>query len=173
MTAVGVPFDGRGARTDDHLAAMRAIWTQPGPVEHHGPFVDFSGVDAHPRPVQPGGPRIVVGGHTRPAFRRAVAHGHGWYGFALTPEGAAHCVEELRRAACEVERPNELGALEISATPRHRLLMSHSVACSARTPLPSRSAARERASLRETSRSNAALPRMRASFRSPRVHSPA
>ena len=72
MTAIGVPMAGRGTRTDDHLAAMRAIWTQPGPVEHHGPFIDFAGVDAHPRPVTPGGPRIVVGGHTPAAYRRAV-----------------------------------------------------------------------------------------------------
>ena len=43
MTAIGIPMAKRGSRTDDHLAAMRAIWTQPGPVEHHGPFIDFSG----------------------------------------------------------------------------------------------------------------------------------
>jgi probable F420-dependent oxidoreductase len=121
MTAIGVPMARRGARTDDYLAAMRALWAQPGPVEHHGPFVDFAGVDAHPRPVQPGGPRIVVGGHTSAAFRRAVAHGHGWYGFALTPEDATQRIAELRRAADEVERPAELGDLEISVTPRRRL----------------------------------------------------
>jgi alkanesulfonate monooxygenase SsuD/methylene tetrahydromethanopterin reductase-like flavin-dependent oxidoreductase (luciferase family) len=121
MSAVGVALAERGARTDEYIAAMRALWTQPGPVEYHGRFVDFGGVDAHPRPAQPGGPRIVVGGHSTPAFRRAVAHGHGWYGFALTPDAAAHCVAELRRAASEVERPPELGDLEISVTPRSRL----------------------------------------------------
>src|SRR5207245_1476957 len=72
-------------------------------------------------PAQPGGPRIVVGGHTPPAFRRAVNHGHGWYGFALTPEAALQCVEDLTRAAAEVPRPAELGELEISVTPRRRL----------------------------------------------------
>jgi probable F420-dependent oxidoreductase len=121
MTAVGVPFGDRGARTDDHLAAMRAIWTQPGPVVHHGAFVDFSGVDAHPRPVQPGGPRIIVGGHSPAAYRRAVAQGHGWYGFAVTPETAPACVEGLRLAAGEVDRPADLGELEISVTPLRRL----------------------------------------------------
>jgi probable F420-dependent oxidoreductase len=121
MTAVGVPFADRGARTDDHIAAMRAVWTQPGPVAHHGPFVDFEGVDAFPRPVQPGGPRLVVGGHTAPAYRRAVAFGYGWYGFAHTPETAAVCIEGLRRAADDVDRPPNLGALEISVTPLHRL----------------------------------------------------
>lgn len=121
MTALGVPMDDRGTRTDDHLAAMRAIWTQRGPVEHHGPYVDFAGVDAHPRPPTPGGPRIVVGGHTPAAYRRAVAHGHGWYGFALSPELTAACVEGLRQAADQVERPAELGELELSVTPRRRL----------------------------------------------------
>ncbi len=121
MTAIGVPMADRGARTDDHLAAMRAIWTQPGPVEHHGKFVDFAGVDAHPRPVTPGGPRIVVGGHTPAAYRRAVTSGHGWYGFGLTPEQTAESVEGLRRAADAVERPAELGDLELSVTPRRRL----------------------------------------------------
>jgi probable F420-dependent oxidoreductase len=121
MTAIGVPMAGRGARTDDHLAAMRAIWTQPGPVEHHGPYIDFAGVDAHPRPVTPGGPRIVVGGHTAAAYRRAVASAHGWYGFALTPEQAAASLDGLRQAADQVERPAELGELELSVTPRRRL----------------------------------------------------
>jgi len=121
MSAVGVPFADRGARTDDHIAAMRALWTEAGPVGHRGPFVHFTGVDAYPRPVQSGGPRIVVGGHTAVAFRRAVTHGHGWYGFALTPEGAAECVEGLRRAAADVRRPADLGELEITVTPRRRL----------------------------------------------------
>jgi probable F420-dependent oxidoreductase len=117
MTAIGVPMADRGARVDDYLAAMRAIWTQPGPVSHEGPFFRFAGVDAHPRPVQPIGPRIVVGGHTAAAFRRAMAQGHGWYGFALTPESASRCIDGLRKAATETERPAELGELEISVTP--------------------------------------------------------
>lgn len=121
MTAIGVPMAGRGDRTDDHLAAMRAIWTQPGPVAHHGPFVDFAGVDAHPRPVRPGGPRIVIGGHTPAAHRRAVTKGNGWYGFGLTPEQTVASVEGLSRAADEVERPPELGELELSVTPRRRV----------------------------------------------------
>jgi probable F420-dependent oxidoreductase len=121
MRAVGVPFARRGDRTDDYLDAMHAIWTAPAPVEHHGPFVEFAGVDAYPRPVQPGGPRIVVGGHTAPAFRRAVQRGHGWYGFALTPAAASQCVEGLRQAATQVERPARLGDLEITVTPARRL----------------------------------------------------
>jgi probable F420-dependent oxidoreductase len=120
MTAVGVPMSDRGARTDDYLAAMRTLWSEPAPVEHHGSFTDFEGIDAHPRPVQVGGPKIIVGGHTPAAYRRAVRHGHGWYGFGLTPEDADRCLQGLRAAAREVDRPAELGDLEISVTPRHR-----------------------------------------------------
>ncbi|MGH2687013.1 MAG: hypothetical protein ACRDJP_16235, partial [Actinomycetota bacterium] len=77
-------------------------------------------VDAHPRPVQRPLP-IVVGGRTPPAYRRAVSKGHGWYGFALTPDDTAGCLDGLRRAAGQVDRPSELGDLEITVTPRGRL----------------------------------------------------
>src|SRR5207244_1277547 len=117
--AIGADFEHRGAVTDEHLDAMQSLWYDEHP-EFHGRFVDFAGVDAHPRPAQQPIP-IVVGGHTKRAYERAVARGHGWYGFAMTPETAAASLEGLRAAASEVERPPSLGALEITATPRGRL----------------------------------------------------
>lgn len=119
--AVGVPFDDRGPRTDEYLDAMHTLWTAPAPISFHGERVQFEGIDANPRPLQPGGPPIVVGGHTRRAFRRAVARGHHWYGFARTPEQVAADLAGLRRAADEVERPEQLGHLQIDVTPRGRL----------------------------------------------------
>ena len=73
MTAIGVPMEARGARADEYLAAMRSLWEDEAPA-YHGRFVDFEGVDAHPRPVQRPLP-IVVGGHTErglPARARAT-----------------------------------------------------------------------------------------------------
>ena len=121
MTAIGAPMNDRGRRSDDYVAAMRAIWTQPGPVSFDSSTYHYGGIDAHPRPVQAGGPRIVIGGHTPAAYRRAVRSGNGWYGYALTPEAAAECLAGLRQAADEVARPAELGPLEITVTPRRRL----------------------------------------------------
>ena len=95
---------------------MEHLWYDERPA-HHGRFVDFAGVDAHPRPVQRPLP-IVVGGHTAPAYRRAVQRGHGWYGFALSPEQAATSLAGLQQAADQVERPAALGRLEVSVTPR-------------------------------------------------------
>jgi len=115
--ALGIPFETRGAMTDDYLAAMRVIWSEPRPA-HRGRFVTFDRVQAHPQPVQRPGPPIVIGGHTPAAFRRAVEQGRGWYGFALDEAGARRCLDGLREAASRYERPAALGALEISVTPR-------------------------------------------------------
>ena len=117
--AIGANFPERGAVTDEFLDALEHLWYDAHP-EYHGRFVEFAGVDAHPRPVQQPVP-VVIGGHSSPAFRRAVRRGHGWYGYALTPEQTADCLDGLRVAADEVERPSEIGRLEISVTPRGRL----------------------------------------------------
>ncbi len=114
--ALGVSFRDKGARTDEYIDAIRALWTQPAP-SFKGRFVSFEGVDAQPRPVQRPHPPVVVGGMSRGAFARAVARGNGWYGFALDVDATARCVEGLREAAKRIERPAELGPLEISVTP--------------------------------------------------------
>jgi probable F420-dependent oxidoreductase len=121
MSAIGAPMSERGRRTDDYIAAMRAVWNEPGPISFDSPSYRFAGIDAHPRPAQAGGPRIIVGGHTPAAYRRAVRSGHGWYGFAQNPEGTVACLAGLKEAADTVERPAELGPLEITITPRGRL----------------------------------------------------
>jgi len=116
MRAVGVPFAERGRVADDYLAAMRALWTQPKP-SYRSPHVSFEGVQAMPRPVQTPTPRIVVGGRSAPAFRRAVTQGHGWYGFGLDVAETTKLVAALRETARKHSRPAELGPLEISVTP--------------------------------------------------------
>jgi probable F420-dependent oxidoreductase len=118
--ALGAPFEDRGRVTDEYLAAIRAIWTQDKP-SYQGRSVQFGNVQARPQPVQKPTPPIVIGGHTPPAFRRAVQHGHGWYGFALDQAATARCIAGLRDAASRYPRPPELGTLEISVTPRGRL----------------------------------------------------
>ena len=112
MTAVGVEMAGRGRRTDEYLDAMTALWTQRAPA-YHGQYVAFDQVDAHPRPARPGGPRIIVGGHSPAAFHRAVARGHGWFGNGSQADLVGH-LDGLRQAAAEVDRPARLGRLEIT-----------------------------------------------------------
>lgn len=114
LSALGVPMAERGSRTDDHLDAMRALWNDPAPVAFQGRHVSFRDLDANPRPTTPGGPRVVIGGHSPAAFRRAVAKGHGWFGTGSSPDELVGHLRGLEEAARQVERPPHLGQLEIS-----------------------------------------------------------
>ena len=114
--ALGVPLADRGTRLEEHLDAMRAVWQQ-GPAAYAGTHVAFSGVRAEPRPLQPSGPPLHVGGYVASSYRRAVTQGHGWYGFALDLAGTERAVGALRVALDTYERPPELGPIEISITP--------------------------------------------------------
>jgi probable F420-dependent oxidoreductase len=118
--ALGIPFSHKGARSVEYLEAIRAMWTQPRP-SYQGRFVHFAGINAFPRPVQRPHPPIAVGGGTPAAFRRAVQHGNGWYGFALDVGATARHMEGLKAAQRAHERPAALGALEISVTPAGKL----------------------------------------------------
>lgn len=116
LTAIGVPMAERGARTDEYLAAMRALWTSDAPA-FSGRHARFSGVDAHPRPVQRPLP-VVVGGRSAAAHRRAARDADGWYGFLHSPESAAGHVAALRRAAAAAGRDRPP---HISVTPERDL----------------------------------------------------
>jgi probable F420-dependent oxidoreductase len=116
FAAMGAKLSERGRRMDEHLDAMRALWTMPRP-EYHGRFVDFAGVNAYPRPVQPAGPPIVMGGVSAGARRRTIAKADGWYVFNTTQERAREAVEVITREVEVYGRPSRLGPLEITMTP--------------------------------------------------------
>ena len=119
MTAVGVPMAERGSRTDEYLDAMRSLWLDEAP-EFHGRHAEFARVEASPRPARPGGPRVVVGGHSPAAHRRAVARAHGWIGAMLAPAEVEQALAGLGAAADRVGRPADLGDLTVTvlaATP--------------------------------------------------------
>jgi probable F420-dependent oxidoreductase len=116
LRALGASLADRGARMDEHLAAMRALWDEPAP-SFHGRFVSFDGVVQRPRPVQRPHPPIVVGGHSRSALLRAVRAGDGWYGWELDPAQTALALADLRGLARDGQRPPGLGELEITITP--------------------------------------------------------
>jgi probable F420-dependent oxidoreductase len=114
--ALGVRFDDRGARTDEYIDVLRALWTQKSP-SFAGRTVRFSGIDAQPRPVQRPHPPIIVGGMSASAFRRALLRGNGWYGFARDLAAAKGDLAGIAAERGRVQRPAELGALELSITP--------------------------------------------------------
>ncbi len=116
FSALNVPFDNKGPRTIEYIEAMKAIWSEPKPA-YDGRFFSFSGVQSYPRPHQSPHPPIVMGGLSKPAFRRSVTHANGWYGFMLDHDQTRDCIDGLEAAAAQHTRPADLGRLETSVTP--------------------------------------------------------
>jgi probable F420-dependent oxidoreductase len=116
LRALGASLADRGARTDEYLAAMRALWDEPVP-SFEGRFTGFAGVVQRPLPVQRPHPPIVIGGHSPATYRRAVQAGNGWFGWDLDPGETAAALARLRAAASRYERPAGLGELEVTITP--------------------------------------------------------
>lgn len=76
--AVGMPFRGRFARMEDTLRACKALWTH-APATFHSLTVSFDDVWCLPRPVQTGGPPILIAGDPGgPMARRIAELGDGW-----------------------------------------------------------------------------------------------
>jgi probable F420-dependent oxidoreductase len=92
------PFAERGAVTDEAIAVFRAIWREQ-PASFQGRFYRFGPVGAMPKPAQPGGIPIVIGGDSRPAIRRAARLGDGWQPFKLAPDDLRPRMAYLREQA--------------------------------------------------------------------------
>ena len=105
--ALGIPWERRGARTDEYVAAMRTLWSGNS-VSFDGDFVSFSGVSSNPKPVN-GSVPIVIGGHSDAAARRAGRLGDGfWPGKG----DLDHLLDVMRREAEAHDRDPE--AIEVT-----------------------------------------------------------
>jgi probable F420-dependent oxidoreductase len=105
--AAGVPFERRGARMDEYLRCLEALWTQD-PVEFEGEFYTVPRSHQDPRPVQRPHPPVLLGGSAAPALRRAGRLAQGWISSSrqdLTRIGSS--VETVREGAREAGRDPE------------------------------------------------------------------
>jgi probable F420-dependent oxidoreductase len=102
-------FERRGAVTDEQIRLMKRLWTEDLP-SFEGEFYRFPELGAHPHPSQRPHPPIWVGGHTRPAIRRAARLGDGWLPIGarppadLPPEEVADGIARLRDEASKAGR---------------------------------------------------------------------
>jgi len=85
----------RGARTDETIDIIKAVCAGGGPrwVEHHGPHHDFDRLMISPAPEDP--VKILVGGHSDVAMRRAARH-DGWISANATEAEIVELVTRLR-----------------------------------------------------------------------------
>lgn len=111
--AVGVPFRRRGARLEECIGALRALWTE-APATFEGEHVAFHRVYSTPRPAR-GAVPIVLGGNSLRAVERAGRVGDGWFPYTLGPDEFAASAARLRDVASAAGR--DPGALELTAWP--------------------------------------------------------
>lgn len=100
--ALGVPFERRGARTDEYVAAMRTLWAGDD-ASFRGKFVSFEGMSCNPKPVR-GTVPILVGGHSEQAARRAGRLGDGFFPATGMQGPVEPLIALMRRAAAEAGR---------------------------------------------------------------------
>ncbi len=107
---LNIDFHDRGRRTDDTLAALRALWEQDVP-RHDGAFYRFAEQRFEPKPRQHPLP-VHVGGGAPPALRRTAEFGDGWHALGKSPEELAVDLETLRSLLEARGRPAD--ALHVS-----------------------------------------------------------
>ena len=95
---------------------MRALWSMAEP-EFHGRHIDFDGIDAHPRPTDPSGPPVLIGGLSGLARRRAIRTGQGWFAYNTTVDWTRDILDVIAKEAAEIRRSAELGPFELTIIP--------------------------------------------------------
>jgi probable F420-dependent oxidoreductase len=109
--ALGIPWERRTARTEEHAEAMRALWSQRE-AHFDGEFSSFDRAKSFPKPMQASIP-IHVGGHTEAAARRAGRMGDGFFPANGDPAQLGALLDAMRDEAAKHGR--DADAIEVTA----------------------------------------------------------
>src|ERR1700753_1588106 len=75
--ALGIPWAGRGARLDETLDVLQAMWTS-NPVQHAGQLWEIPPSTLYLGPVRTGGPPVLLGGYSEKALAGVGRRASGW-----------------------------------------------------------------------------------------------
>jgi alkanesulfonate monooxygenase SsuD/methylene tetrahydromethanopterin reductase-like flavin-dependent oxidoreductase (luciferase family) len=88
--AAGVAYHARGRRLSEQLATLRSQWEN---------------ARLGPRPIQPGGPELLVGGLNDSAYARAARYADGYIHGGGPPRAFALAADKARAAWADAGRP--------------------------------------------------------------------
>jgi probable F420-dependent oxidoreductase len=112
---VGVPWEKRGRRMDECIEVIRGL-TSPGYFEYHGQVFDIPPIKMSPIPDKP--IPVLIGGHGKPALRRAATIGDGWMHGGGDPAdlpGLMSDLRTLREEAGRADDPFEVHVISVDA----------------------------------------------------------
>jgi probable F420-dependent oxidoreductase len=105
--ALGIPWEARGARTDEYIEVLRALWSTDH-ASYHGRFADFENASSNPKPAQ-GNVPIVIGGHSKAAAVRAGRYGDGFFPGKGSVAELRESFDIVRQTAADAGRdPNRI-----------------------------------------------------------------
>jgi probable F420-dependent oxidoreductase len=106
--ALGTDFGNRGARMEEQIEVLRALWTQRS-VTFDGRFHRITGAGIAPLPVQRPIP-VWIGAQSPPAYRRVGRLADGWFPQMGPGPDFDAAFEQVRQAATDAGRdPNGIG----------------------------------------------------------------
>jgi len=88
-------FKDRGRRANEWIEILRALWAE-GVSKYEGHYFAFDDIASYPKPVQPGGVPIMIGGHSAAAAVRAGRYGDEFYPHWSTRGPNAESLAELK-----------------------------------------------------------------------------
>ena len=86
LAYMGAPWAERGRMLDESIRVLHDLWGEGSPNSFQGRYTSYEDISFFPKPAQPGGPKLLVGGMTEPSLRRAAILGDGWIPWAVTPQ---------------------------------------------------------------------------------------
>ena len=109
--AVGATFKGRGARADEFIHVLKAIWTTD-PVEFQGKFYHIPKSIIQPKPVQKPHPPIYLASFSEAALKRVAKLADGWNPVGIPVDGMGQMFQEVKEMAkAEGRDPSSLRLL--------------------------------------------------------------
>lgn len=116
--AAGLAFEDRGHLLDQTLEVCRLLWTEPvAALASAG--IDADGIHMMPKPIQPGGVPVWVGGTVNPrSVRRVARFGSGWIPWGADARDPAEAIPRMRRALTDAGADPD--GLQVVGALRHR-----------------------------------------------------
>jgi probable F420-dependent oxidoreductase len=99
----GVPMKRRGAGFGEYIEALRAVWA-PDPVQFHGRFYEIAESEIKPKPVQAGGPPIIVAANSAESLARTARMADGINPFLFNRDQFQQMVTGYRQMVVEAGR---------------------------------------------------------------------
>jgi probable F420-dependent oxidoreductase len=112
--ALNVDFESRGKQYDECVQILKMLW-RSGRASFAGKHFNFEEVYCEPRPVQPQGPPVWMGGTSRVALKRVGHIGDGWIAVGSRPDQISAGKKILDQCALDASRDEQEISIAVSS----------------------------------------------------------